>query len=61
VASAAPGDGKTTIARHLAAAAARMGSRDPADNYELDLRLAQREQQVIGLEHRPARLASARS
>ncbi len=27
VASAAPGDGKTTIARHLAAAAARMGSR----------------------------------
>jgi receptor protein-tyrosine kinase len=26
VASAAPGDGKTTIARHLAAAAARMGS-----------------------------------
>jgi capsular exopolysaccharide synthesis family protein len=27
VASAAPGDGKTTVARHLAAAAARMGSR----------------------------------
>jgi succinoglycan biosynthesis transport protein ExoP len=27
IASAAPGDGKTTIARHLAAAAARMGSR----------------------------------
>ena len=27
VASAAPGDGKTTIARHLASAAARMGSR----------------------------------
>ena len=27
VASAAPGDGKTTIARHLAGAAARMGSR----------------------------------
>ena len=27
VASAAPGDGKTTIARHLAAAASRMGSR----------------------------------
>jgi succinoglycan biosynthesis transport protein ExoP len=27
VASAAPGDGKTTIARHLAAAAARMGAR----------------------------------
>ncbi|MGO9248891.1 MAG: CpsD/CapB family tyrosine-protein kinase [Solirubrobacteraceae bacterium] len=27
VASAAPGDGKTTIARHLAAAAARIGSR----------------------------------
>jgi Mrp family chromosome partitioning ATPase len=27
VASAAPGDGKTTVARHLAGAAARMGSR----------------------------------
>jgi succinoglycan biosynthesis transport protein ExoP len=27
IASAAPGDGKTTVARHLAAAAARMGSR----------------------------------
>jgi Mrp family chromosome partitioning ATPase len=27
VGSAAPGDGKTTVARHLAAAAARMGSR----------------------------------
>ena len=27
VASAAPGDGKTTVARHLAAAAARMGAR----------------------------------
>ncbi len=27
VASAAPGDGKTTVARHLASAAARMGSR----------------------------------
>jgi Mrp family chromosome partitioning ATPase len=27
VASAAPGDGKTTVARHLAGAAARMGAR----------------------------------
>jgi len=27
IASAAPGDGKTTVARHLAAAAARMGAR----------------------------------
>jgi succinoglycan biosynthesis transport protein ExoP len=27
VTSAAPGDGKTTVARHLAGAAARMGSR----------------------------------
>ncbi len=36
VASAAPGDGKTTVARHLAAAAARMGSRVPL--LEADLR-----------------------
>ena len=36
IASAAPGDGKTTIARHLAAAAARMGSRVLL--FEADLR-----------------------